>query len=81
MPSPFRGFVTIKKIFLKIFTKTSVAKVKLTQFSIVKVVYFECFNTVQIAHACLLRIFRYGRIYLHSTYNDIYICYMHTIVP
>ena len=38
-------------------------------------VYFECFNTVQIALACLRRIFQCGRVYLHFTYNDIYICY------
>ena len=38
-------------------------------------VYFECFNTVQIAHACLQRIFQCGRVYSHFTYNDIYICY------
>ena len=36
---------------------------------------FECFHTVQIAHACLRRIFQCGRVYLHFTYNDIYICY------
>ena len=41
-------------------------------------VYFECFNTVQIAHACLRRIFQCGRVYLHFTYNNIYICYMHS---
>ena len=41
-------------------------------------VYFECFNTVQIAPACLGRIFQYGRIYLYFTDNDIYICYMHS---
>ena len=39
-------------------------------------VYFEFFNTVQIAHACLRRIFQCGRVYLHFTENDIYICYM-----
>ena len=38
-------------------------------------VYFECFNTDQIAHACLRRIFQCRRVYLHFTYNDIYICY------
>ena len=38
-------------------------------------VYFECFNTVEIAHACLRRIFQCGRVYSHFTYNDIYICY------
>ena len=38
-------------------------------------VYFECFNTVQIAHACLRRIFQCESVYLHFTYNDIYICY------
>ena len=37
--------------------------------------YFEYFNTVQIAHACLRRIFQYGRVYLHFIYNDVYICY------
>ena len=42
-------------------------------------VYFECFDTVQIAHACLRRIFQCGRAYLYFTYNDIYICY--TPVP
>ena len=40
--------------------------------------YFECFNTVQIAPACLGRIFQYGRIYLYFTDNDIYICCMHS---
>ena len=38
-------------------------------------IYEECFNTAQIAHACLRRIFQCGRVYLHFTYNDIYICY------
>ena len=38
-------------------------------------VCLECFNTVQIAHACLRRIFQCRRVYLHFTYNDIYICY------
>ena len=32
---------------------------------------------LSIAHACLLRIFQCGRGYLHFTYNDIYIRYMH----
>ena len=41
-------------------------------------VYFECFNRVQIAHGCLRRLFQCGRVYLHFTYNDIYICYMHS---
>ena len=50
-------------------------------------VYFECFNTVQIAHAslllqithaCLQRIFQNGCIYLHFIYNNIYISYMHS---
>ena len=40
--------------------------------------YFECFNTVQIAPACLGRIFQYGRIYLYFTDNDIYIYCMHS---
>ena len=39
------------------------------------IVYKERFNTVQIAHACLRRIFEYGRVYLHLRYNHIYICY------
>ena len=38
-------------------------------------VYFECFNSVLIAHACLRRLFQWGRVYLHLTYNNIYICY------
>ena len=38
---------------------------------------FECFNTVQIAHACLQKIYEYRRKYLHFAYNDIYICSMH----
>ena len=38
-------------------------------------VYFECFNRVQIAHACLRRLFQCERVYLLFTYNDIYICY------
>ena len=43
-------------------------------------VYEECFNTVQIAHACLRRMFQYGRVYLHFIYNDIYIyCRAHNI--
>ena len=41
-------------------------------------VYEECFDTVQIAHACLRRLFQCGCVYLHFTYNDIYICYMHS---
>ena len=40
--------------------------------------YFECFNTVQIAHACLPRLFQCGRVYLDFTYNDTYICYMYS---
>ena len=32
-------------------------------------VYEECFNTVQIAHACLRRIFQYGRVHLLFTYT------------
>ena len=39
-------------------------------------VYKESFNTVKIAHACLVRIFQYESVYLHFTYNDIYIRYM-----
>ena len=38
-------------------------------------VYKECFNIIQIAHACLRRIFQCRRVYLNFTYNDIYICY------
>ena len=41
-------------------------------------VYFERFNTVHIVHACLRSLFQCGRVYLHFTYNDIYICYMHS---
>ena len=41
-------------------------------------VYFERFNTTQIAHACLRRTFQCGHVYLHFTYNDTYICYMHS---
>ena len=41
-------------------------------------VYEECFNTVIITHASLGRIFQYGRVYLHFTYSDIYICYKHS---
>ena len=29
-------------------------------------------------HACLQRIFQCGCVYLHFTYNDIYICYTHS---
>ena len=47
----------------------------LIQFKQPLFVYKEYFNTVQIAHACLRRIFQCGRVYLHFTYNDIYICY------
>ena len=32
MSSPFRGFVQLKKLIYKIFTKTSVVKMKLIQF-------------------------------------------------
>ena len=32
-------------------------------------VYEEYFNTVQIAHACLRRIFQYGRVHLRFTYT------------
>ena len=56
MSSPFRGFVQLKKLIYKIFTKTSVLKMKLIQFSI--------------AQACLRRIFQCGLIYLHFAYND-----------
>ena len=56
-------------------------KVKSIQFSIAHAfVYFKCFNTVEIAHACLQRIFLYGRVYLHFTYHDIYVCYIHIYV-
>ena len=47
----------------------------LIQFKQLMLIYEECFNTAQIAHACLRRIFQCGRVYLHFTYNDIYICY------
>ena len=52
---------------------TSNALIQLKQLMLV---YKECFNTVQIAHASLRRVFQCGRVYLHFTYNDIYICYM-----
>ena len=48
----------------------------LIQFKQPMLVYFECFHLLQIAHACLRRIFQYGRVYLPFTYNDIYICYI-----
>ena len=60
------------KILPKNIYKNKCREMKLIQFSIALLVYFECFNTVQIAHACLRRIFQCGRVYLH---NDIYICY------
>ena len=44
-------------------------------------VYDECFNTVQIAHACLQRIFQCGRVYLHFTYSDIYLYLLHALPP
>ena len=50
----------------------------LIQFQQLMLVYEEHFNTVQIAHACLRKIFQCGRVYLHFTYNDIYICHMHS---
>ena len=39
-------------------------------------VHKEWFNIFQIAHASLRRVFQCGRVYLHFTYNDIYISYM-----
>ena len=42
--------------------------------TIVQVYHAECFNAVEIDHACLRRPFKCGRVYLYFTYNDIVIC-------
>ena len=82
-----------QKISQKVFIKTSLVKVKLIQLSIVHacfikyfntiqiamLVYEECFNTVQIYHACSRRIFQYGFVYLHVIYNNIYVCYIRLV--
>ena len=85
MSAPFRGLAATKKSSKKCLQKQVSWRWNWYNFQKPMLVYFESFDTVQIAHtclwrmlwynsnnpACLRRIFQYGRVCLHFIYDNI----------